>query len=128
MDAVRNAILAANEEFMAAFERGDAAGIAAMYTTDGKLLPPNSPMLRGTQAIRTFWQGAKEAGGKTTKLETLEVETRDDLAIEVGRYTLTLQPKSGGSVTDKGKYLVVWKNDHGAWKLQIDIWNTDTPA
>jgi uncharacterized protein (TIGR02246 family) len=128
MDAVHNAILAANKEFMAAFERGDAPAIADMYTDDGKLLPPNSPMLAGKQAIRAFWQGAKEAGGKATKLETLDVESHDDLAIEIGRYTLTLQSKSGGSVTDQGKYIVVWKNDHGVWKLQIDIWNTDAPA
>jgi uncharacterized protein (TIGR02246 family) len=128
MDAVRKAILAANKEFMAAFERGDTAGIAAMYTEDGKLLPPNSRMLTGWQAIRAFWQGAREAGGKTTKLETLDVESRDDLAVEIGRYTLTLQSKSGDTVTDQGKYIVVWKNDHGVWKLQIDIWNTDTPA
>jgi uncharacterized protein (TIGR02246 family) len=128
MDAVREAIVAANEEFMDAFERGDAAGIVAMYTPDAKLLPPNSPMLRGTQAIRTFWQEAKEAGGKATKLETLEVESHDDLAIEIGSYTLTLQTAGSGTVTDKGKYLVVWKRDHGVWKLQVDIWNTDRPA
>ena len=33
--------------------------IADMYTEDGKLLPPNSPMLAGKQAIRAFWHGAK---------------------------------------------------------------------
>lgn len=127
MDAVRKAILAANAEFMAAFERGETAAIAAMYTGDAKLLPPNSPMLTGPQAIRAFWQGAKDAGGRATRLETLEVESRDDLAIETGKYTLTLQSK-GGTLTDQGKYIVVWKNDHGVWKLQIDIWNTDAPA
>jgi len=128
MEAVRKAILAANQQFMAAFKRGDAAAIAAMYTPDARLLPPNGPMLRGANAIRAFWQGAKDAGGKETKLETLDVETREDLAVETGKYTLTIQSKSGADVVDTGKYLVVWKNEGAAWKLQIDVWNTDLPA
>ena len=34
----------------------------------------------------------------------------------------------GQSVTDIGKYLVVWKREGGAWRLHIDIWNTNAPA
>lgn len=26
-----------------------------------------------------------------------------------------------------GKYIVVWKDDGGTWKLHLDIWNTNTP-
>ena len=29
------------------------------------------------------------------------------------------------ATTDVGKYVVVWKNDAGTWKLHIDIWNTN---
>jgi ketosteroid isomerase-like protein len=58
-------------------------------------------------------------------LETIEVEGYDDTAIEIGRYRL-LAP--GDVVADQGKYIVVWKNDHGAWKLHRDIWTTSQPA
>ena len=29
---------------------------------------------------------------------------------------------------DAGKDLVVWKNEHGAWRLYRDIWNSNQPA
>jgi uncharacterized protein (TIGR02246 family) len=125
---IRHAILSGNENFMAAFKRGDAAGVAACYTSDARLLPPNSQVLTGTQAIREFWQGAMSLGIKEARLETVDIELRGDLAVEIGKYTLTIQPESGETMTDGGKYVVVWKNDQGTWKLNIDIWNTSTPA
>ena len=36
-----------NRQFEAAIARGDAAGCAAVYTEDAKILPPDSPELTG---------------------------------------------------------------------------------
>jgi len=85
---VRDVIVAANENFMAAFNKGDAAGLAALYTENGQLLPPNSDFLTGRQAIQTFWQGLMDMGIKSAKLEIVEVEGHGDTAIEVSKYTL----------------------------------------
>ncbi len=51
-----------------------------------------------------------------------------NLAVEVGQYTLTIQPEGAPVITDVGKYVVVWKNDEGTWKLHIDIFNTNAHA
>jgi ketosteroid isomerase-like protein len=40
-------IAAANITFMQAFKSGDAAGLAALYTEDGQVLPPNSDFITG---------------------------------------------------------------------------------
>jgi ketosteroid isomerase-like protein len=61
---VRAAIVTANETFMAAFSRGDAAALAASYTGDGQLLPPHSDIITGKQAIEAFWQSAMDMGIK----------------------------------------------------------------
>jgi ketosteroid isomerase-like protein len=29
---------------------------------------------------------------------------------------------------DRGKYIVVWKDEGGKWKLHRDIWNSSLPA
>ncbi len=126
MDEIRSAITAGNANFMAAFARGDAAGVAACYTSDAQLLPPNGEPMSGTANITAFWQGAMALGIKDAQLETKHVEARGDLAVEVGQYTLTIQPEGAAAMTDVGKYVVVWKDD-GGWKLHIDIWNTNTP-
>ena len=101
---VRAGILAANEKFMAAFSRGDAAACAACYTEQGQLLPPNSDVIAGKQAIQTFWQGAMYMGITAAKLDTVEVEGHGNTANEVGQYTLQ---GVGGQVLDTGKYIVI---------------------
>jgi len=44
--------------------------------------------------------------GRAASLETLEVENRADIAYEVGRYALLIQPDDSESITDVGKYVV----------------------
>ena len=116
-------IKAVNGAFMDAFKRGDAAGVAANYTPEARLLPPDSPVLNGPEAIRAFWQGAMNMGIKQAQLETVDVDSRGDLAYEIGRYTLSIEPPSGQKTTAAGKYLVVWRKSNGSWKLHVDIWN-----
>jgi uncharacterized protein (TIGR02246 family) len=123
-DDIREKIAAANSKFMAAFKRGDAAGMAKAYTADALLAPPHSDFVQGTEAIQRFWKGVITLGLKDVKLETADVESHGDLAIETGRYTL-LTPD--GAPADRGKYLVVWKNERGTWKLRRDIWTTSQP-
>ena len=66
-----------------------------------------------------------DMGIKTVKLETTEVEGYGDTACEVGRYTLEGE---GGQVLDQGKFLVIWKQEAGQWKLHRDMINTSMPA
>ncbi len=122
---VRTQLGSANKEFMNAFKRGDATAMANLYTPEAQLLPANSDFVRGTAAIRAFWQGVIDLGLKEASLETIEAEAHGDTAIEVGRYRLLA---AGGAVADSGKYVVVWKNDRGTWKLHRDIWTTSQPA
>ncbi|MGI9040549.1 MAG: YybH family protein [Gemmatimonadales bacterium] len=121
----RSEIEARNLRFMEAFRRGDAASVAGLYTASARLLPAHSDFVDGTDAIQRFWQGAMDMGLKEAVLETLEVEAHGETAHEVGRYTLKT---AGGQVADAGKYLVVWKQEGGAWKLHRDIWTTNRPA
>ena len=122
---VHDAIEAADETFMTTFSRGDAAGIAALYTENGQFLPPNSDFVTGKQAIQATFQAFMDMGIKAIKLETIEVEGYGDTASEVGRYTLE---GDGGQVLDQGKFIVIWKQEAGQWKLHRDIINTSMPA
>lgn len=122
---VHKAIVSADETFMNTFIQGDAAGIAALYTENGQFLPPNGDFVMGRQAIQATFQAFMDSGIKAIKLETLEVEGYGDTATEVGRYTLE---DAGGQVLDKGKFIVIWKQESGQWKLHRDIINTSMPA
>ena len=122
---VRNAIAATNAKFLEAFRQGDAAGLAATYTSNGQALPTNSDIIEGKTALQGFWQAALDMGLKSGTLDTIELDDCGDTVIEVGKYTLQV---AGGQTVDEGKYLVVWKQEGGQWKWHRDIWNSSLPA
>lgn len=124
-DQVHDAIVAANKNFMTAFENSDDVAMAALYTADAQLLPTSSDFVSGNEAVQAFWKSIFDMGIKKAKLETVEVEGMGDTAWEVGKYTLFIE---GDQVADSGKYVVVWKKVAGEWKLHRDIWNTSVSA
>ncbi len=58
-----------NRQFEEAFARGDAAGCAAVYSEDAKILPPDSPVLTGRQAGQEVWQSVIDMGVKSVSLQ-----------------------------------------------------------
>lgn len=121
----RSSIDAANRKFETLFNKGDAAGIANLYTADGEAFPPNTEVARGKDALQKLWQGVIDAGVSSAKLTTRDVESSGNLAYESGTYEMV--GKDGASL-DRGKYVVVWKRVQGQWLLHRDIWNSSAPA
>jgi len=120
----RAAIEAANAKFSEAFARGDAKALAAMYTPDAIAFPPDSEMIRGNEAIGSFWKTTRDNGVQSATLTTEDVGRSGDVAYEVGKVSLTIQPAGKEPTTAAAKYVVVWKRQaDGSWKLHRDIWN-----
>ncbi len=126
--AVRGAIEAAYDQFKTAFNNGNAAGVAALYTENATLMPPNSETIHGKQGIQEYWNAGIEMGLKDLKLTIMDVKVSGDTAYESGKYTIKVPVEGQKDITDSGKYLVVWKRqDDGAWKMHSDIWNSSMP-
>jgi uncharacterized protein (TIGR02246 family) len=121
----RAAIEAANTKFSEAFARGDAKALAGMYTPDAIAFPPDSEMIRGNEAIGNFWKTTRDSGVQSATLTTVDVGRSGDVAYEVGKVSLSIQPVGKEPTTAAAKYVVVWKRQAGgSWKLHRDIWNS----
>jgi uncharacterized protein (TIGR02246 family) len=112
-----------NDVWTAAFNKGDAAAVAALYTEDAYVLPPGSAMVKGRAAIEAFWRQAAQqmSDAKLTTIDVLPLGR--SAAREIG--TVTLKTKSQPPQEVVGKYVVVWRKIGRDWKLATDIWNTD---
>ncbi len=127
---VRSAIEETNARFLEAFKRGDKAAMMAHYTDDAVVLMPNQPASRGRTAInQAYTEFLSQMAFKDGAVKTEDVMMSGDMAVETGSYTWTLTVKSGGELSDKGKYVTVWKRQtDGSWKIARDINNSDLPA
>ncbi|MBN9559327.1 MAG: DUF4440 domain-containing protein [Alphaproteobacteria bacterium] len=112
-----------NERFAQAFNKGDAAAVARMYTEHANALPPGAPMASGRAAIQKLWQGAIDGGYKNLSLTAMDVERFGNAAREIGRFSLDAPDAQKNIVKVEGKYVVIWRHEHDGWKLDTDIWN-----
>jgi len=112
-----------NDQFAAAFNKGDAAAIGTMYTEEAVVLPAGSPLVRGREAIQNFWKkGSEQLEGM--RLTTIDVQPLgNDAAREIGTFVLKTKGQSPQQVD--GKYVVIWQKEGGNWKLSTDIWNSN---
>jgi len=113
-----------NAAFDAAFNGGDSATLASLYTPNAVLLPPGAEMQKGQQAIKAFWEGMMQ---EYTDLHLMTVDLKrygDDTVREIGR--LTVRAKATPDRQLAGKYVVVWEKFGDDWKLETDIANFDS--
>lgn len=125
LDSVKEAITAGNKLFEECFPTGDSAKFIDRYTSDACIYPGNMPRMCGPQPITAFFNGGYKMGIRNIKLTTDEVSGGKEAVTETGNYELFADK---GKVMDKGKYIVIWKEENGQWKMHRDIWNSDMPA
>lgn len=104
--------------------QGDSVALASHYASDAIVMPPNSEMVRGND-IAGLWGGFLRMGVKDFKLTITDITGSGDLYAETGNYEVF---GANNTSLDQGKYVVVWKNENGAWKMYRDIWNSNMPA
>jgi uncharacterized protein (TIGR02246 family) len=112
-----------NDQWMAAFNKGDAAAVAAMYTIDAYVLPDGREIVKGRPAIEALWK-QQMASATVEKITTLDVKPLGaNAAREIG--TATMKTKAHPPQDVVIKYAVVWQKEGGQWKLLQDIWNVN---
>jgi len=106
--------------FEALFNAGDAAGMAAFYAEDARLLAEHADLVRGRDAIERFWREAISRARAASAVRTIsldEVISSGDLGYALGTVVVRI-PASRELTT---KYATIWQRDaDGRWRLAVD--------
>jgi ketosteroid isomerase-like protein len=118
------AIKEAARQFSAAYMRGDAAAMVAIYTRDAVIFPEQSDAISGYDAIKQYW--TMRPGRKVTRhlLRPTHVEVDGQHAYDHGTYEIAGERDGKAWGPFRGKYLVVWRREADGWKMQLDMWNS----
>ena len=123
LNKARNSIDEENKKFTDEVKKGDSVGLASHYASDGMALPPNSEAVK-KEGLISLWGSFIRMGVKELRLSTQDVKGSDEMLTETGTYELY---GDKNKMLDKGKYVVVWENENGSWKIYRDIFNTSMP-
>lgn len=127
-EADKSAIRAVADSFTALVRAGNDSGVAALYTDNTVLMPPNEGIVEGRAALRAYFEALPPS--VEIQLTPIDVDGRGDLAYVRGTYVLTIAAMEGQpAMTDRGKYVEIWRREGGReWRIAVDIFNSDQPA
>ncbi len=121
-------IRAADAGWLKTYEAKDVSKAVAFCDEQGSMLWPNAPVATGKEAITKLTASAFAIPDfkLAWQPEKVGVARSGDLGYTSGTYVWTFKDASGKPVSDKGKYLTVWKRQtDGSWKVLFDMFNTD---
>ena len=131
VEAEAAAIRAAEDEALEIAQAKDAERWASVYADDARVFPPNALLVTGKEAIRNLFAELFASPGFEIDWEVtrVEVSRAGDLGYVVGTHEATVNDAEGNPITDRGKWIAIWKKQaDGTWKCIEDIWNSDLPA
>jgi uncharacterized protein (TIGR02246 family) len=123
---IETAIRNLTQDFCMAFNTGNYDQAAALFALDGVFMSANHPPVQTNKLIERTLQQLAESGYQDLRLETIRVEYSGDMAMELGRYRLTIHGSDGTTVADEGKYLATWRR-MGAWRVLASCWSSNLP-
>jgi ketosteroid isomerase-like protein len=111
-----------NKSYSQRFMTNDTAYYNQRYCKDAAVYSPGLPAVLGRDSIISFFY--QNGTNKDAKIDLPPGNIYGDagLIVEEGLYDF---PDGKGGSFDKGKFIAIWKQEEGKWKLYREIWNTD---
>ena len=115
-----------------AFNNGDAAALAPLYTEDAVLVNDTGPIY-GREAIVKHWADVFKQVHFSNHLDKTDqnsphiIGTAGNEAWSNGVWTVTLKGQNFGPVEAKGNWVEIYRREGDTWKKRLDVWNV-TPA
>ena len=115
------------QDFSTAFNTGNYDQAAALFAHDGVLMAPFHEPAYGQRPVERLLRQLGENGYSEMRLETIRIDHSGDMAMEMGRFSVVLRTPNGTLITERGKYVKVWRR-LGAWLTIADCWNWTSQA
>src|SRR5437773_10171119 len=121
--AARAGIAAGNARWIAAFKRGDAGAVAALFAEDAVQFRRSGGVVCGRAATQSdFATLFGDNGSADATITTANVWLVDERAYETGKFTFTFHPAGKPPATNAGRYVTIWgRQADGSWKIVVDF-------
>ncbi len=109
-------------DLVAAFNAKEMDRLLAFYVENSVFMPPNKPLLRGKDPLKSFYGDLFGHGATDLKMDPVDVAGHGPIAYLSGTFSLTT-----GTTHDRGKFLLVMRKMGEKWLFQHSMWSSDLP-
>jgi len=117
-------------EYIAAIKAGDIDRWMAVWSPEGKQMPPGALARVGLEEIRQGNSPMFDLFDTEMTVYPDEMRVLGDHAYGHGNYDYTMTPKEGGrTINGSGKFLSIFKKQtDGSWQFACDCFNDNAPS
>lgn len=116
------------QDFVVAYNAKDPAKVATFFTGTAVVMPPNASSVRGVDPIEQYYVARFAEGASDLTLEPRDLSGSGTIAYVSGDYRLNMAPPGGTERRDRGKFLFVFRDLRGNWKLEYLMFSSDFPV
>ena len=114
----RQAVEAFITKYLDAYNKKDAAGVAALYAEGGLLVPPG-PITTGKQNIEKAWQAVFDTGRTGLRYDIQEVQAEGNFVWSVGQFTVMAPDESGKLQERQGNFANIYQWEGDGLKFRV---------
>jgi uncharacterized protein (TIGR02246 family) len=108
-------------QYDANYAAKDPAGMAALYATDGVLVSPAGPIIRGREALTAYYTKRFASGAKGHAIKVLEVHVQGNGGYGLAEFSVTVPQPNGQLREEHGRIVSVYRDDPDGWHLRLVI-------
>ena len=119
---VQQAVESFVTKYLDTYNKKDAAGLAALYTEDGILVPPG-PIATGRPGIEKAWRAVFDAGRTGLKYKIQQSRADGNLVWSVGQFTVMAPDEKGTLQERQGNFSNIYQWEGSELKFRVHAFN-----
>jgi uncharacterized protein (TIGR02246 family) len=103
------------------YDARDPGGMASLYASDGVLVSPAGPIIRGREALKAYYTKRFASGAKGHSIKVLEVHVQGNGGYGLSEFSVTTPQANGELRQVHGTIVSVYQQDPDGWHLSLVI-------
>jgi uncharacterized protein (TIGR02246 family) len=115
-------------QYDANYNDKDSAAMAALYSSDGVLLSPSGSIVRGREALTTYYAERFASGARGHAIKVVEVHVQGNGGYGVAQFSVMAPGANGNLHEVDGSIVAVYQRDPDGWRMRLVEANATEPA
>jgi uncharacterized protein (TIGR02246 family) len=107
------------QQYDANYAAKNPGGMAALYAPDGILVAPSGSIVRGRQALTTYYTNRFASGARGHAIKVVETHVQGNGGYGLTQFTVTIPGANDKLREEHGSIVVVYRRDADGWHMRL---------
>lgn len=103
----------------ASYAAKDPSAMAALYATDGVLVSPSGPVVRGRTALHDYYVKRFASGAQGHAITVNEAHVKGNGGYSIATFSVNVPGKNGELHKESGSLVAIYQHDADGWHLSL---------